>query len=132
MEITQQKELLRLLEMNSREDLNVIAKMLNISLEELKNEIQQLESSGILLKYTTIINWDKVDPNHRVTAVIDVKVTPKREVGFDDVARRIYQFPEVKSVYLMSGAYDLSLIVEGLTLREVAQFVSEKLSTIDS
>ncbi|MCF6092474.1 Lrp/AsnC family transcriptional regulator [Microaerobacter geothermalis] len=126
------KELLRILEENSRLEPQVLSEMLDLPLDEVKFTVEKLEQSGIILKYSSIINWDKVEENDHITAMIDVKVTPKREVGFDDIARRIYRFPEVKSVYLMSGAYDLSVVIEGVTMKEVAQFVSEKLSTLDS
>lgn len=82
------------------------------------------------MKYRAVINWEKTDLE-TVSALIDVKVTPQREVGFGDVARRIYRFPEVKSVYLMSGAYDLSVLVEARNLKELSSFVAEKLATLE-
>jgi DNA-binding Lrp family transcriptional regulator len=126
------KELLKLLEDNCRRDKRVLAKMLGTSEEEVDRKIKELEEKKIILKYPALINWEKFDENETVTAMIDVKVTPKREVGFDDIARRIYRFPEVKSVYLMSGSYDLSVTIEGKTLREIAAFVAEKLSALES
>ncbi len=93
--------------------------------------LRRLEEQGIIVKYSALVNWDKVQED-RVTAMIDVKVTPKRDVGFDEVAQRISQFPEVTALYLMSGAYDLSVVVEGRSMKEIAAFVSEKLATLDS
>ncbi|ERI07058.1 Lrp/AsnC family transcriptional regulator [Aneurinibacillus aneurinilyticus] len=127
-----QWELLHILEENSRRSAETIATMLDTTVEDVKETIAKLESEKTIIKYPAIVNWEKVHANDLVTAMIDVKVTPKREVGFDDVAERIYRFPEVQSVYLMSGAYDLSVVIEGKTMRQVAQFVSEKLSALDS
>lgn len=127
-----QRELLHILEENGRRSAETIATMLGVSAEEVRATIEKLEKEKIIIKYPAIVNWEKVDENDLVTAMIDVKVTPKREVGFDEIAERIYRFPEVQSVYLMSGAYDLSVVIEGKTMRQVAQFVSEKLSALDS
>lgn len=126
------RELLHIMEQNSRRSPETIATMLDVPLEEVKETILKLEEEKVIIKYPAIVNWDKVEHNDMVFAMIDVKVTPKRDVGFDDVAERIYRFPEVQSVYLMSGAYDLSVVVVGKTMRDVAQFVSEKLSALDS
>lgn len=126
------KELLTLIEENSRYDVATLADLLNVSKMDVQKLIEQLEEQKIIVKYPTLINWEKLDENGTVTAMIEVKVTPKREVGFDNIAARIYRFPEVKSVYLMSGAYDLSVTVEGKTMKEVAYFVAQKLSTLDS
>jgi DNA-binding Lrp family transcriptional regulator len=127
-----QRELLHILEENSRRSAETIATMLDTTVEDVKETIAQLEKEKVIIKYPAIVNWEKVEQDDLVTAMIDVKVTPKREVGFDDIAERIYRFPEVQSVYLMSGAYDLSVVIEGKTMRQVAQFVSEKLSALDS
>ncbi|MED0676114.1 Lrp/AsnC family transcriptional regulator [Aneurinibacillus thermoaerophilus] len=132
MEREKQRELLHILEENSRRSAETIATMLDTTVEDVKETIAKLEKEKVIIKYPAIVNWEKVDENDLVTAMIDVKVTPKRDVGFDDVAERIYRFPEVQSVYLMSGAYDLSVVIEGKTMRQVAQFVSEKLSALDS
>ena len=86
----------------------------------------------IIVSYPALIDWSKIDGKENVVAMIEVNVTPKRGVGFDEVAERIYRFPEVTSVYLMSGAFDLLVTVEGKSLKEVAAFVSEKLATIDN
>jgi len=125
-------EVLEIIEKDSRIQTDVLAKMIALTPEETKSIIEKLEREKIIVDYSSAINWRKVDGHEGVTAMIDVKVTPKRGVGFDEVAERIYRFPEVRSVYLMSGAYDLSVIIEGHSMSEVAQFVSGKLSTIDS
>ncbi|EIT86412.1 AsnC family transcriptional regulator [Fictibacillus macauensis ZFHKF-1] len=127
-----QRELLQLIEKNGRLDISTISNLMNITQEETSQMLKKLEKENIILGYSAIINWAKDADEAAVTAMIDVKVTPKRGVGFDKVAERIYRFPEVKAVYLMSGVYDLSVSIEGKTMAEVAQFVSEKLSTIDS
>ena len=95
------------------------------------NEIADMEKENIICGYHTMINWDKTG-EELVTAPIEVKVTPQRNMGFEKIAERIYQYSEVNSVYLMSGAYDFTVIVEGKTMRQIAQFVSEKLSTMNS
>ncbi|WLR50395.1 Lrp/AsnC family transcriptional regulator [Bacillus tianshenii] len=125
-------ELLEVLEKNGRLPISDLAKMLDCTDAEIEKMISQLEEEKVILKYSTVVDWQKVNVQQGVTAMIDVKVTPKRDVGFDDIAERIYRFDEVKSVYLMSGAYDLSVIIEGKTLHQVSRFVSEKLSTLDS
>lgn len=132
MNLSKVKELLALLEENSRYDVDTLAGMLNMTVEKVRQLIEELEENKIIVKYPALINWQKLEENGSVTALIEVKVTPKRDVGFDQVAQRIYRFPEVKSVYLMSGAYDLAVTVEGKTMKEVAYFVAQKLSTIDS
>jgi len=125
------QQIIKRLQENSRIDLDVLAKMLDISRGELNERISVLEKNGIIVRYTTLVNLNGTD-EEGVTAMIDVKVTPKRGVGFDEIAERIYKYPEVVSVYLMSGAYDLSVVVEGKTMKDVALFVSDKLSTLDS
>ncbi|WP_270180654.1 Lrp/AsnC family transcriptional regulator [Alkalihalobacillus sp. CinArs1] len=125
-------EILEILEDNARIPLEVLADMVDLPVEEVEKSILSLEEQDIILNYSSVINWDKAAGKDGVVAMIDVKVTPKRDVGFDDVAERIYRFPEVKTVYLMSGAYDLSVQIEGKTMKEVAFFVSNKLSTLDS
>ncbi|MDZ5472062.1 Lrp/AsnC family transcriptional regulator [Bacillus sp. 31A1R] len=128
----QEIELLEILETDSRIPMDHLGKMINLSIQETEEMIKKLENSKIIVRHTSVIDWSKVEGHEGVTAMIDVKVTPKRGVGFDEVAQRIYRFKEVKSVYLMSGAFDLSVIVEGKSMNEVARFVSEKLSTLDS
>lgn len=125
-------ELLQILEKNSRLSVETIANMIDCSVDETSKMMKSLEERNIILGYNTVINWDETSADEGVTAMIDVKVTPKREVGFDDVAERLYRFQEVKAVYLMSGAYDLSIQIEGKTMKEISRFVSEKLSTLDS
>lgn len=125
-------EILHILEKNGRVSLPALAKMVNLPEEEVKGIVQQLEEDRVILGYSTVIDWSKVEKQEGVTAVIDVKVTPQRGVGFNEVAERIYRFPQVSSVYLMSGAYDLSVVIEGDSMNEIARFVSEKLATIDS
>lgn len=125
-------ELLKLLEKNGRLATETISKMLNMPPDEIDELIAKLEKEQKILGYSTLIDWSSVYEYEGVAALIDVKVTPVRGVGFDKIASRIYRFPEVKAVYLMSGAYDLSVSVEGKTMMEVSRFVSEKLSTLET
>ncbi len=125
-------ELLDCLAQNSRLPIDVIAKMIDVSEEEVKEMMKKLENEQIIVQYTTAVNWNVVKRDEILTAMIDVKVTPKKGVGFDSIAEKIYRYPEVKSVYLMSGTYDLSIEVEGKTMTDIATFVSQKLSTLDS
>ena len=124
-------EILKHLEKNSKADLGELAILLGTDEISVANEIADMEKEGIICGYHTLINWDNTD-EEKVIALIEVKVTPQREMGFDKIAERIYQYSEVKSVYLMSGGYDFTVMLEAKTMRAVAQFVSEKLSTIDS
>jgi DNA-binding Lrp family transcriptional regulator len=123
-------ELLKILKRNAQESPENIAKMLNLQVGEVKSKIAEYEKKGVIRGYQAILNEDQLDLG-RVTAVIEVKITPEREGGFNKVSSRIARFSEVQSVYLMSGAYDLLLFVAGRDLREVATFVSEKLATIE-
>lgn len=107
-----------------------IAEMLGVTESEVAAAVEEMEKNGVIVKYTAIVNDEKTDKDF-VEALIEVKVSPVREKGFDEIAEYIYQFDEVKSVYLMSGAYDLAVFVEGRSLRDAARFVSEKLSGID-
>lgn len=125
-------EIIEILEKDARTPIDVLAKMIDLPLEETEALVKKLEEAKVIVQYTALVDWHKADGHEGVTAMIDVKVTPKRGVGFDEVAERIYRFPEVKSVYLMSGAYDLSVVIEGRSMAEVAHFVSQKLSTLDS
>ena len=125
-------ELLKLLEKNGRLETETISKMLNMPPKEIEELITKLENEQKILGYSTLIDWSSVYEYEGVAALIDVKVTPVRGVGFDKIASRIYRFPEVKAVYLMSGSYDLSVSVEGKTMMEVSRFVSDKLSTLDT
>ncbi len=124
------KDILELLQENSKLTPEQIGTMLELSVEDVKHEIKEMEDKKIIVKYITVINWEKAEVE-TVSALIDVKVLPERGVGFDTIAERIYRYPEVQSVYLISGAYDLAVIVEGKTLKEVAQFVAEKLATLE-
>ena len=122
--------LLKILKTNALETAENIGKMLNLPVDEVKQKIAGYEKSGVIRGYHAIINEDQLDVEG-VTAVIEVKVTPEREGGFDHVSTRVSKFPEVQSVYLMSGRFDLLLFVVGKTLKEVAFFVSDKLATIE-
>lgn len=126
-----QMELLQLLTQDCRLPLETLATMTGASLEAVASTLEDMEKRGVILRYSPVINWDKTD-RERVEAMIEVRVTPQRDQGFDAVAKRIYRFDEVKSVYLMSGAYDLLLLVEAHTLKELAFFVSTKLSTLET
>ena len=125
------EKILAIIEKNSRIDLKDLAALLGESEAAVANEIADMEKENIICGYHTMINWDNTG-NEKVIALIEVKVTPQRGMGFDKIAERIYQYSEVNSVYLMSGAFDFTVIIEGKTMREVAQFVSEKLSPVDS
>ncbi|MGJ7920086.1 Lrp/AsnC family transcriptional regulator [Neobacillus sp. LXY-4] len=125
-------EVLEILEKDARISTQDLSKMVGVEIEEAEQMMHKLQDLKILVRHTSIVDWSKVDDHEGVTAMIDVKVTPKRGVGFDEIAERIYRFKEVKSLYLMSGAYDLSVIIEGKSMNEVARFVSQKLSTLDS
>ncbi len=126
-----QMELLSLLKEDCRMPLEQLAVMTGTSLETVASMITDMQERGIILRYAPVINWDKTDIE-RVEAMIEVRVTPQRDEGFDAVAARIYRFDEVKTVYLMSGAYDLLLLVEAPTLKELAFFVSTKLSVLET
>lgn len=125
------EELLTVIEKNSRIDLKELAVILGVQEVDVVNELAALEAEGVICGYHTLIDWEKTS-NEKVSALIEVRVTPQRGQGFDKVAERIYRYPEVRSVYLMSGGYDLMVILEGKTLREVSSFVSDKLSTLDT
>ena len=122
-------ELLKLLRKNALESPETLAKLLNTSESDVKTRIAEYEKSGVIRGYQAIVNEDKLDLD-RVHAVIEVKITPEREGGFDRVAARIGKFPEVESLFLMSGGYDVLAFVSGSNLKDVAFFVSEKLATI--
>lgn len=133
MKLTEKElEILAVLETDARIQTEDLAKTVNLSVEETEEILKKFENDNIIVKYITMIDWTKVDDHQGVRAMIDVKVTPKKGVGFDDIAEKIYRYDEVKSVYLMSGTYDLSVIVEGKTLNEVANFVAQKLSALES
>lgn len=126
------QEILDLLQNDARLTAEDIAAMTKKSVAEVAAIIAQLEKDGVILKYTAVVNQDKLpEEQDLVRAVIEIQVVPEREHGFDALADRIYRFPQVKSLYLMSGGYDLQVIIEGKTLKDVAFFVSEKLSTLN-
>lgn len=123
-------EILKYLEKHSRIDLGELAVLLGVEETDVANEVADLEKEKIICGYHTLIDWDKTGME-MVTALIEVRVTPQRDCGFDRIAERIYNYPEVYAVYLISGGYDLLVTLEGRTLKEVSRFVSEKLSPID-
>lgn len=124
------EELLRLLEHNSRIELAELATLLGASEAAVANEITDLEASGVISGYYTLINWDNTD-EEKIDALIEVNVATQREVGFDTIAEKIYNFDEVKACYLISGRYDFLVVLEGKTMRQVANFVASKLSPIE-
>lgn len=125
------ERILTVIEKNSRIDVKELAILLGTEEIEIANALKKMEEDGVICGYHTMIDWDKTDIE-KVTALIEVSVTPQRGKGFDDIAERIYKYPEVESVYLMAGAYDLMVILEGKTLKEVSGFVTNKLSTLDT
>ena len=124
-------EILRYLEKNSRVNLQELAVLLGVDETLVANEIADMEKEKIICGYHTLIDWDKTG-EEKVTALIEVRVKPQRNQGFDRIAERIYNYPEVFAVYLISGGYDLLVTLDGKSLKEVSRFVSEKLSPIDS
>ena len=124
------RELLEVLEKNSRISIGELASMFQKSEYEIEKEIARLEREKIILSYGALINWERYGDD-TVTAVIEINLTPQREVGFDAIAERIYRFDEVRTVYLMSGNFDLLVIIEGKSLKDVANFVATRLSTIE-
>ncbi len=125
------EKLLSIIEKNSRIDLKELAIRLNREEIDIVNELQKLEDERIICGYHTLVNWEKTSIE-KVTALIEVKVTPQRGQGFDRIASRIYNYPEVRDVYLISGGFDLLVTLEEKSLKDIARFVSEKLSTLDS
>ena len=125
------EELLSILEKNSRIAFSELAVMLGVEEPVLLEEISNLEKEGVICGYHTLINWEKTSIE-KVNALIEVKVTPQRGQGFDRIAERIYNYPEVNAVYLISGGFDLLVTLEERTLKEIANFVSDKLSTLES
>lgn len=124
------EKILQILEKNSRIDLHDLAIMLDMNEVDLANEIAEMEKENIICGYHTLINWDNTS-NEKVTALIEVTVTPHRGMGFDKMAACIYQYDEVDAVYLMSGSYDFTVIIEGKTMKDISFFVSDKLSPIE-
>lgn len=112
-------------------DTDKISRMLGEPKKKVEEKLRQLENDHIIVGYKTIVNWDKTDRDV-VRALIDLRVTPQRGEGFDKVAERIYKYPQVRALYLMSGAYDLSVVIEGKTMKDVALFVAQKLAPMES
>ena len=125
------KQLLKLLEKDAKLSPAELALMCEKEEGDIKKMIEDFEAKGVILGYTTIIDWDKTDTEY-VNALIELKVTPRADSGYDEIAERIYNYPEVESVYLMSGGYDLTVMLRGKTMREVAIFVASKLATIEA
>lgn len=126
-----EKEIFRILEKDARTRPEQIADMTGLSQAQVEKVIKQAEKERAILKYKTLINWNKLG-EEQVWALIEVKVAPQRDVGFDAVAERIYRFPQVRSVYLISGTHDLSVLIAGKTMQEVAGFVAQKLAPLES
>ena len=123
--------ILAVLEKNSRIDLADLAALLGVTEAEVANEISEMEKERVICGYHTLINWDKTN-NEKVTALIEVKVTPQRGLGFDSIAERIYNYSEVHALYLMSGGFDFTVIIEGKKMKQVATFVSSKLAPLEA
>ena len=125
------EKILQVIEKNSRIDLKELAILLGYDEIDVANEVKKMEEEGVICGYHTLIDWEKTSLD-QVSALIEVRVTPQRGMGFDKVAERIYNYPEVESVYLMSGGFDLAVMLRGKTMREVAIFVAAKLATIEA
>jgi len=123
-------EIFRILEQDARKTPDQIATMTGIPLAQVEETIKKAESDRTILKYKAMVNWDKLG-EEQVWALVEVKVSPQRDVGFDAIAERIYRFPEARTAYLISGTYDLAVFVVGKTMHEVAGFVSEKLAPLE-
>ena len=124
-------EVLKLLARNARYTHEEIAVMLNVTVEKVEKIIEELEADGLIKGYKAIVDWEKTDGAY-VSAIIEINVVPKAGLGFEEVAEKIMKYPQVESVYLMSGVYDLNVVVKGKTLKDIAWFVAKELSTIDS
>lgn len=125
------EKILSIIEKNSRVDIKELAIILGVPEIDVANELKAMEEEGVICGYHTLIDWEKTSIE-KVSALIEVRVTPQRGQGFDTIAERIYKYPEVNSVYLISGGYDLLVSLEGKSLKEVSSFVTNKLSTLDS
>lgn len=124
------KEIFEILEQNARATPEQISTMVNKPASKVEKIIKQAERDGTILKYKAIINWSKLDKED-IQALIEIRVTPQRDVGFDAIAERIYQFPEVHSAYVVSGTYDLAILVKGKNMHEISSFVTEKLAPLE-
>lgn len=125
------EKILTYIERNAKIDIAELALRVGVDEQAVLNELEAMEHERVICGYHALIDWDKVGVE-KATALIEVRVTPQRGMGFDKVAERIYNYPEVNSIYLISGGFDFMVIIEGKTLREVAQFVSEKLAPMDT
>lgn len=128
--MTAANEVLKILEQDGRKTPEQIATMTGMSRAEVEETIKKAESDRTILKYKAVVNWDKAG-NEQVGTLVEVRVIPQRDVGFDAIAEKIYRFPEVRTMYLVSGTYDLAVLVMGKTMHEVAAFVSEKLAPLE-
>ena len=124
-------KLLQLLERDAHTSVADMAVMLGLTEDEVRSEIAEMEKCGVIRGYKTVVDWERLDDAY-VSAIIELKVTPKAGLGYEDVAAKVMKYPEVESVYLMSGVYDLNVVVKGKTLHDVAKFVAKELSTIES
>jgi DNA-binding Lrp family transcriptional regulator len=124
------KEILKILEEDARTTPKQLATMTGSSEGEVKTLIKKAEEEQVILKYRTLVNWDRVGDEH-IWALIEVKITPQRDVGFDAIAERIYRFPQARTVYLVSGTYDLAVLVMGRSMNEIADFVTQKVATVE-
>ena len=124
-------KLLKLMEKDAHASVADMATMLGMSEDAVRAEIAEMENAGVIRGYKTVVDWERLDDAF-VSAIIELKVTPKAGLGFEDVAAKVMKYPEVESVYLMSGVYDLNVVVKGKTFHEVAKFVAKELSTIES
>jgi len=125
------REVLEILEKDAKTTLRQISAMTGLPVSQVRKTIEEAEKNRVIVKYKTVVNWDKVE-DERVRALIEVKIQPQKDVGFDAIAERIYRFPEANSVYLVSGAYDLAVFVVAKNGDEVARFVSDKLASLES
>lgn len=126
------RDILRMLEQDGRLTPEQLAERSGRPVDEVRAYIAEAEATGVIRKYKAVVNWERVPENEMTTAFIEVKVTPQRDFGFDSIAERIMRFPEVRSLYLLSGSYDLHVVVEGKDLRQIAEFVTNKLSPLDT
>jgi len=124
------KEILKILEEDARTTPKQLATMTGSSEGEVKSLVKKAEEEQVILKYKTLVNWDRVGDEH-IWALIEVKITPQRDVGFDAIAERIYRFPQARTVYLVSGTYDLAVLVMGRSMNEIADFVTQKVATVE-
>ena len=124
------KEILKILEEDARTTPKQLATMTGNSEGEVKSLVKKAEEEQVILKYKTLVNWDRVGDEH-IWALIEVKITPQRDVGFDAIAERIYRFPQARTVYLVSGTYDLAVLVMGRSMNEIADFVTQKVATVE-